>query len=203
MSRPPVIGLLGGIGAGKSAVAELFRSLGCEVSNADRLAHEALNDPSVVEALREHWGDEVIGDDGLPDRAAIGSIVFLDDSERAWLERIIHPLVTEARKAAFAAAPEAVAFVIDAPLILETGLDAECDHLLFIEVPRSERLARVAQTRGWNESELDRREEAQLAVDEKRRRAGLILENTGNLGGLEEKVKDVLRVILDRDSGSP
>ena len=204
MSPPPVIGLLGGIGSGKSAVAGLFRSLGCEVSDADRLAHEALNDPSVVDELREHWGDEVIGDDGLPDRGVIGSIVFLDDGERAWLERIIHPLVTKAREAAFAAAPDDVpAFVIDAPLILETGLDAECDHLLFVEVPRSERLARVARTRGWNESELDRREKAQLDVDEKRLRAGLILDNTGNLGGLEEKVKDVLRTILAGDSGSP
>lgn len=204
MSTAPVIGLLGGIGAGKSAVADLFGSFGCEVCNADRLAHEALNDPSVVAGLREHWGGDVIGEDGRPDRAAIGSIVFLDDSERAWLERLVHPLVEKAREAAFSAASDGVlAMVIDAPLILETGLESQCDHLVFIEVSPSERLARVARTRGWNEMELDRREAAQMDVDQKRQKADFILDNTGNLGELEDKVKELLGKILDGVSGSP
>lgn len=204
MSSPPVIGLLGGIGSGKSAVADLFGSFGCLVSDADRLAHEALNDPAVVAELRDHWGGDVIDEEGRPDRAAIGSIVFLDDSERAWLERLVHPLVDKAREDAFSAAPDDVqALVIDAPLILEAGLDARCDHLIFVEVPRSERLARVARTRGWNESELARREAAQIDVDQKRLKADFILENDGNLGDLRDKVRELLHKILDGVSGSP
>ncbi|MDG2029829.1 MAG: dephospho-CoA kinase [Phycisphaerales bacterium] len=204
MKSPPVIGLLGGIGSGKSAVADMFRSLGCMVSDADQLAHEALNDPEVVAELRDHWGGDVIDEAGRPDRAAIGSIVFLDESERAWLERLVHPLVNKAREDAFSAAPDDVrALIIDAPLILEAGLDARCDHLVFIEVSRSERLARVARTRGWNEAELARREAAQIDLDEKRLKADFILDNNGNLGGLPDEVRGLLHKILDGVSGSP
>ena len=204
MKGPPVVGLLGGIGSGKSAVADLLRGLGCIISDADELAHRALADPAVIESLRERWGEEVIGEDGLPARGVIGSIVFVDEDERAWLESVIHPRVTRDRAAAFAAAPgDAPALVIDAPLILETGLERECDHLVFIEVPRDERLARVARTRGWNEAELLRREQAQLEVAQKRLKADFILENSGELAGLEERVRSLLQAILEAHSCGP
>ncbi len=196
MSSPPVIGIVGGIGAGKSMVAEILASLGCFVADADRYAHEALKDPGVVEQLREHWGGDVIGEDGTPDRAAIGAIVFVDDGERAWLERILHPLVCQRRNVEFASAPKDVpALVIDAPLLIEAGLDKDCDYLVFVEAPRSERLDRVARNRGWNEQELERRENAQDNLARKRLNSDFIIDNDGDLSTLRARVEEFLASI--------
>lgn len=196
MSSPPVIGIVGGIGAGKSIVAEILASLGCFVADADQYAREALEDRAVLEQLREHWGAEVIREDGSPDRAAIAAIVFIDDAERAWLERILHPLVSQRRSLEFAAAaPDARALVIDAPLLIEAGLDKDCDHLLFVDTPRPERLKRVERERGWNEEELTRRENAQDDLAGKRRSSDFVIDNGGDLDTLRERVAEFLKAI--------
>lgn len=193
MNAPPVIGLLGGIGSGKSAVARILSSLGCVVSDADRHVHEVLSDPTVLRSLRERWGSGVIDDEGAADRSAIASVVFSDASERNWLEGIIHPRVSDMREELFAAAdPAAPALVIDAPLILEADLADLCDHLVFIDVPREMREARVMATRGWDAGELERRESAQRPLDEKRSRADFILSNEGDESGLRTAVVGML-----------
>ena len=203
MSGPPVIGLLGGVGSGKSAVAGLFQAMGCIVANADADAHLVLGEPSVQAMLRERWGDGVILSDGETDRTKIGRIVFADPAERAWLESIVHPMVLERRKASFAAAPPGVpALVMDAPLILEAGLDADCDHLVFIECPLLVREQRVSQMRGWDEGELRRREAAQHPLEEKRLRADFMISNGGDLGSVAAQVSSILASISESSSGT-
>ena len=202
MSKPPVIGIVGGIGSGKSMVAEVLASLGCVVSDADRHAREILEGKDVLDQLRERWGGEVIGADGLPDRGAISAIVFEDDLERTWLEGIIHPLVHERREAQFDAAPPGVpALVIDAPLLVETGQDKQCDFMLFVDTPRPDRVRRVAQERGWNEEELARREKAQDDLARKRLDADFIIDNSGALDVLGDHVARMLEDIRGRNAG--
>jgi len=192
MTGPPVIGLLGGIGSGKSAVAGILDSLGCVVSDADRHVHEVLADPAVLSRLRERWGSTVLDARGGADRAAIASIVFEDDAERRWLEEIVHPLVSSMREELFAAGPDAPAHVIDAPLIIEAGLADECDLLVFIDTPLGVRRDRVSRTRGWDPEELDRRERAQASVAEKKAAADVILHNLEDESALRAEVARML-----------
>ena len=197
----PVIGLAGGIGAGKSAVARAMVELGCVVSDSDTLARAALERDDVRAQLVSWWGDGVFGADGAVDRGAVARIVFGDDAQRLRLETLVHPLVRVSRGEAIARAEAAGAraFVIDAPLLFEAGLDAECDVVVFVEAPRAVRLARVRQHRGWDEAELARRESAQLGNDEKRRRADVVVAN-GEDAGLASRVGAVLdRIAPGRD----
>lgn len=197
--RVPVIGLCGGVGAGKTEVARLLAELGCVVVNSDELAREALRDPTVIAALRQWWGDGILDPAGAVDRSRVAAIVFNDPSERRRLEGLTHPWIERRRRAIFAAAPPGTkALVIDAPLLLEAGLDRECDAVIYIDADRAARLARVRQSRGWDESELLRRENAQLPLDEKRRRADDIIVNTGDLNSLREQVRRVFEQILLR-----
>jgi dephospho-CoA kinase len=178
---PPTIGLAGGIGAGKSRVAALLAELGCVVSDSDADARAVLADPEVIATLRSWWGDEVVGVDGAIDRGKVAGRVFTDVEERRRLESVLHPRIHERRAARFAAAPpDTRAFVIDAPLLFEAGLDADCDAVIFVDASRPTRLARVAANRGWSDEELARRESAQWPIDRKRSLATLIIDNTTN-----------------------
>lgn len=192
--RPVVIGIAGGVGSGKSAVARALARLGCLVSDSDAGVRELLTRPGIVATLRSWWGERVVAPDGSADRGAIASIVFADDAERRRLEDLLHPKLRSAREALIkrARAEGAPGVVIDAPLLFEAGLDAECDAVVFVEVPRAERLARVSASRGWDASELDRRESAQLPLPEKRRRSDHVLDNSGPEGLLDEAAARIL-----------
>ncbi|MBT8487136.1 MAG: dephospho-CoA kinase [Phycisphaerales bacterium] len=196
MSRP-IIGIAGGIGSGKSAVAKQLGDLGCVVSDSDRDGRAALEDPEIKRTLVSWWGEGILAADGTTDRRAIARIVFADAEERRRLEGLTHPWIEERRKALFAAAAADVpALVIDAPLLFEAGLDATCDAVIFVDAPREQRLARVAAGRGWDEAEVRRREDSQLALDVKRSGADYVVWNDGDLSELEAQVRTILNKIL-------
>ena len=191
--RPPVIGLTGGIGAGKSTVARILESLGCVVSDSDRDAAAVMETSDVRERLRAWWGDGIIAADGTLDRGAIAARVFEDPRERGRLENLVHPLVHERRRRRFEeASPDSRAWVIDAPLLFEAGLDEECDAIIFVDASRDLRVRRVETGRGWDASEIDRREAAQLPIDEKRNRATVVITNNAATERLENDVRAFL-----------
>ncbi len=192
----PVIGVVGGIGSGKSRVASLLEEAGCVVSDADALARAALQDSMVRDTIVSWWGDGILEEDGSVSRAAVADRVFADASELERLEQLLHPLVEAARKAEFDAAPETTtALVIDAPLLLEVGLDRECDAIVFVECPLELRLERVASSRGWDAAELERRETLQMPLDEKRSRAHHVVLNHGRVEDLREQVEALLATL--------
>lgn len=196
----PVIGLTGAIGAGKSTVARMLAALGCVVSYSDDLARLALHEPEIRQRIIDTWGNTVVtGATGEIDRSALAHIVFNNAVHRQALERIIHPWIEARRKAIFASAPRSArAFVIDAPLLIEAGLDDECDAVIFVDADRELRLARLKQSRGWDEPELARREASQLPLDQKRKRADDVIINNGDLDSLRDQVRNVLSRILNR-----
>ncbi|MFM9996248.1 MAG: dephospho-CoA kinase [Phycisphaerales bacterium] len=194
----PVIGLAGGIGAGKSEVARVLARLGCAVEDSDALAREALNRPEVRARLREWWGDRVFGADGVVDRRSLAAIVFAEPAERARLEGLTHPIVRATRAERFRAAAGARALVIDAPLLFEAGSDAECDAVIFVDAPRDVRLARLTASRGWDDAELARREAAQWPVQRKRELSHEVVANDGSTADLEPGVRAALDRILSR-----
>jgi dephospho-CoA kinase len=196
-SNKPVIGLAGGIGAGKSAVARMLAELGCMVSDADAAGRAALRDPAIRKQLMQWWGKTILDDKSEIDRGKVAAIVFNDPRERIRLEGLTHPWIHQRRRAEFAAAPADVkAVVIDAPLLFEANLDDECDAVIFVDAPEKLRRERVRRNRGWDAEELAKRESAQLALDEKRRRADYVISNDGDLGGLRAQVHDVFHTIM-------
>ncbi len=189
-----VVGILGGIGSGKSAVARALGELGAVVFDADRIAHEALGRDAVRQAIVARFGDTVLGDDGQVDRRALGAIVFRDRAALHDLEAILHPVVRDEIEAGLARArrdPDRRLAVIDAPLLLEAGLDALCDHLVFVEVDETTRLERIKHNRDWDLDELRRRESFQKNLNEKRRRADTMMDNNSSASTLKARVRDV------------
>lgn len=195
----PVIGLTGGIGAGKSAVAQILAELGCVVSNSDADAREALRDREIRDTIVQWWGPGVLDDAGGEiDRSKLAAIVFADPAERKRLEGLTHPWIERRRRVRFAnAPPDAPALVIDAPLLLEAGLDRLCDAIIHVEADRAVRLARLAASRRWEEAELARREKSQMPLDQKRLRADHVVDNNGDLSQLRAQVRHVLDTIVE------
>lgn len=193
-SHTPLLGLTGAPGAGKSTVARELAALGCVVSDSDALAHAAYEDPGIRAALQDLFG--------TVDRRAIADLAFTDPAARARLEGLIHPWIAARRAAAFAGAPAGTrALVIDAPLLLEAGLGAGCDRVIFVDCPLEIRQSRVAAARGWTAAELARREAAQWPLDRKRACAHHVIRNDGDPASLRAQVRAVLDEVCP--PGSP
>jgi dephospho-CoA kinase len=201
--RLVVIGVAGGIGSGKSRVADEFGRLGAVVIDSDVEAKQLLDRPDVRETLRGWWGDRVIGQDGRVDRKAVAHIVFTDPEERRRLEMLVHPLVKERRADAIERARRdgREAVVVDAPLLFEAGVDAECDAVVFVEAPVEVRRSRVRKSRGWDTAELARRESQQLELAEKRRRSLYVIANDRDQEWLTREAARVYRAILGSEPG--
>ena len=192
-----VVGLCGAVGAGKSAVAHVLRELGATVIDADSIAHEVLDEPETTQAVTRRWGRQVLDARGRIDRAKLGAEVFDTPEERKDLERLVHPRVRarmlkqieEARKnqGTQSGIVSPCLIVIDAPLLLEAELETWCDHVVFVDAPREARLARLNRHHGWDEATVQKREAAQLAPEEKRRRSDYVIENFGALEELRGK----------------
>ncbi|WP_200761122.1 dephospho-CoA kinase [Poriferisphaera corsica] len=197
--KKPVIGMMGAPGSGKSVVAHVLAELGCCVIDADQLAKDAINEQRVQEELKAWWGDDVIGDDGLVDRAFVAKRVFGDKANLGRLEGVVHPVVGQLREAAReeAFADEGVKAVVeDCPLLLEVGLDVECDVLIYVDASWESRLKRVQENRGWDEAELRKREKNQGSLDTKRRRADYVISNDAGLADTEAEVRRFASLIF-------
>lgn len=201
MTRPVVIGLAGGIGSGKSFVARILQEAGCVVYDADREVAALYKRSDVLETLRSWWGDAVT-QGGELDRAEVARIIFEDERQRERLEGYLFPLLHQRRQDMIAEAGRrgAKAFVIDAPLLFEANLDPECDRVVFVDTPRAMRLERLRARSGWDETELARREKAQLPLEVKRERSDDCLDGSAGADALRARVLELLDEILaDQD----
>lgn len=199
--RKPIIGIAGGIGSGKTLVARQLESLGGVVVDADRIAKQMLDDPSVQQRIVEWWGEQMLDGQGRVDHGRLAEVVFADGQKRHRLEALIHPLVAAKRDRIIADAqhdPMAKAIVLDVPLLFEVEWDKLCDVILFVEADRPLRVEREHRHRGWSESELAKRENAQWALDKKRRLAHHIIQNNASEAECLAQVRDVLTRILDQ-----
>jgi len=203
----PIIGIAGGIGSGKSYVAHLFGDLGCLVIDSDAQVRAAYNDQRVRSALREWWGDAAFDSGGNVDRRFISRRVFSDPAERERLERLLHPLVNDARDAVMQQAagnPQVVAYVWDTPLLFEAGIYRACDAIVFVDAPLQVRLARVKATRGWEETDLLRRQNLQWGLDKKREMSDHRITNAADhAGDVRYQVRATLSRILAGTSAVP
>jgi dephospho-CoA kinase len=192
-----VVGVIGGIGSGKSQVATAFARHGARIIAGDQLGQAALRDPDIRARVASRWGNEILDDHGDIDRRRLAAIVFADASERKALEALTHPWIRRRIQTDMEEArhdPRVSLIVLDAAIMLEAGWNEVCDRLVYIDAPRAVRLQRVARQRGWTETEVTAREQAQLPLTEKVVRADHVLDNSSSLEHLNRQVDDLLRL---------
>ncbi|HEY2785539.1 MAG TPA: dephospho-CoA kinase [Fimbriiglobus sp.] len=196
-SRPkPVLGLIGAIGAGKTAVAGLLAARGAAVIDADKLGHTALERPDVKPRLVARWGDRILKPDGTVNRRVVGGIVFADPKERAVLESIVFPVIGAmvAEGIAAVAHDSGVRFIVlDAAVMLEAGWAGACDKILYVDADRTVRLARLAARSRWTSDDLAAREAAQMPAEQKKPRADAVVINNGSMVDLAGKLDRILK----------
>lgn len=155
--RHQVIGLTGLPCAGKGEVAAVFAQHGARCIDVDALGHAVLEEPTTRDALRDRFGDSIVGPDGRIDRSALGAIVFSEDTALRDLEALVHPPLQRLAGDRIAAAREEAPVVVDAALLGPLALDALCDAVLLVEAPWGQRLSNATK-RGWSEYDLNRRD---------------------------------------------
>ncbi len=169
-----LIGLTGGIAAGKSTVASLWESLGATVIDADVLAREALAPGSegLASVAKEFPG--VIDDSGSLDRKKLAAVVFADEAKRRRLESIVHPIVSgESKRLIAEATTPVVVYVV--PLLVEAQVDHPFDAVVTVEAPEKDQIARMVKHRGMSESEASARISSQTSPAHRANRADYIL----------------------------
>jgi dephospho-CoA kinase len=184
------VGLTGGIGAGKSAVAALLAERGAAVIDADRIARDvvAAGTPGLA-AVVDAFGSGVLRPDGELDRPALGSIVFADPAARRRLESITHPLITAETARRIAALPDDAVVVHDVPLLVEVGRGEGLDLIVVVETPVETRLTRLAE-RGLERAEALARMATQAGDDARRAVADIVIDNGGDREHLRRQVDE-------------
>ena len=179
-SRKPIIGLIGGIGSGKSLIAAEFARHGGKIVSGDQLGHEALRQPEIRDAVLARFGREIAGTDGEIERRKLGRIVFGEISQRRALELLVFPYIERRIREEIETAngDSKVPFIVlDAAIMLEAGWNNVCHWIVYSDVPREIRLQRLQQQRGWSEKEVAAREAAQMNLTEKKARADFVIDN--------------------------
>jgi len=195
MIRKPVIGLIGGVGSGKSLAAAEFAKYGGRIVSGDAFGHEALRRPVIKEQVVRRWGHEILNDEGEVDRRKLGAIVFSDPKERKTLEGLVFPWIEKRidEEIVRAMSDSQVKFVVlDAAIMLEAGWSRRCDQIVFVDTPREERLRRLAGERGWTAQQVEEREKAQWPLNEKQMRASAVLDNSGSPEALARQVRKLV-----------
>ena len=189
MTKPVAVAITGGIGAGKSEALQAFARHGAATVSSDEIVHHLLRREDVRQAVVERMGVGVVGLDGEIDRGALATVVFNDREALAWLEELLHPLVSleylQWREDLAGLADAPAVSVTEVPLLYETGGDARFDKVVVITAPEKLRRARSIVATEDREGRL-------LPDAEKVKRADFAFKNIGSLEELDEFVASVM-----------
>jgi dephospho-CoA kinase len=183
-----VIGLTGGIGSGKTTVANLFAQYGVTLVDADVLSRKVV-EPNTIgwHAIVQRWGQRVLLSDQNLNRQAIRANIFSHPEEKIWLENTLHPLIRDAARQALAASKSPYALWI-VPLMIEAKWNDLCDRLLVIDVPESLQITRTCARDNNTPAQIERILESQASRTERNQQADDILLNDGNISSLKVAV---------------
>ena len=177
-----IFALTGGIASGKSTVSKHLHRLGAAIVDADRIAHRlAMPHQPLWEAYMNHFGAGILLPDGTLNRRAIGRAIFHDALERKWLDEVSHPLIRsqmEKQLEKHRASGKGAVF-LDVPLLYEVGWDAMAEEVWVVYVPFDVQLARLMARDACDEMAARERISSQMSLDEKRRRADFVIDNSG------------------------
>ncbi|WP_088226448.1 dephospho-CoA kinase [Desulfosporosinus sp. FKB] len=194
------IGLTGGIGSGKSTVSQWFETQGVSIVDADKTVHRLLeSDVNLISKLVETFGPEITGNQGEIERRKLGKLVFDDKQARNALEELIHPrvLATMKNERENLENSGAKVCVWDVPLLFETGFEQYVDQIWVVWVPRDIQLQRVLKRDNLSLGEAEARISAQGSLDEKRRRAHVVIDNSGTIQATIEQLREAWKEIKE------
>jgi len=201
-ARVPRVALTGGIGSGKSTVAQLFAALGARLIDTDRIAREIVAPPSaVLDRIAQHFGPGILLSNGSLDRAQLRHIIFADATARRDLEAITHPAIRAevGRQSAQLGGPYQLVAV---PLLVETNTHDQYDRVLLVDASPENQLRRLMQRDGIGSHEAGRMLAAQASREARRAAAHDIIDNDGNLHGLATQVEQLHQRYLSLGSRS-
>lgn len=192
-----VIGLTGGIGSGKSTVADLFRELGVFAIDADEVAREVvMPGESALASIAEHFGDDVLNPDGSLDRATLRKRVFDDGREREWLEALLHPRINQRLKHYLEEADSAYQLLVS-PLLLETEHYRLCQHVLVVDVQHETQLDRTMARDDNDREQVERIIASQMPRDKRLAAAGDVIDNDQPLEKVRLQVEELHQHYLE------
>ena len=199
--KKPIIGILGGIGSGKSTVAKEFAKLGCGVVDADKLAHDLLDEDDVREEIVGLFGRGICNSSGNIDRWKLADVVFADAKKLGLLNNIVHRRVLEQAEALirqYDGQSELKAIVLDMPLLAEVGWEKRCDKLIFVQCDGRLRAERAKKAGLFDENQRRIRENFQISLDNKASLADNTIYNNSDFSELVRQVGNIFTSILDR-----
>lgn len=201
--KPWTLGLTGGIGSGKSAVAGHFVELGVDVVDADQAARWVVEPgrPALT-AIAEHFGDQILQPDGQLNRSALRAQIFADPAQRRWLESLLHPLVAQevARFLAEATSPYAI---MVSPLLIESGQYRLAQRVLVVDVPEQLQIERTMRRDQLSAEQVQAILAAQATREERLRHADDVLTNDRDLAWMESEVERLHTYYLTLTGGQP
>ena len=187
-----IIGLTGGIGSGKSTVAEIFRKNGFFVIDADIVSREVVEPGSnVLSIIVEEFGNHVLDETGQLDRGRMAEIVFRNPEKRKILENLIHPAIIESIWSKVRNS-DSKKVIISAPLLIESGININCDLVVVVTAPGELCLERAVKRDNLNRDHVESRIRSQMKDDERRAYADFLIENDSSLENLETIVNDLI-----------
>ena len=192
----PVVGIVGGVSAGKSSVVRNILDLQLCVCDADLMGHELLLTNDIRKKLKSRFGDDIFDHAGFVLRHRWGEKVFGDSPEQTNNRNEILLSIKQAPQ-------DADAIILDAALLLEAGWADECDAVIFIDTPLELRQQRAAADRGWSAEDLQRREASQWSLLKKRQHAQFAVDNSRSVAVAAEQMKFVLGEIIERHGACP
>ncbi|RVT45740.1 dephospho-CoA kinase [Rheinheimera sediminis] len=188
-----VVGLTGGIGSGKTTVANLFHDLDIQSVDADLVAREVVmpGEPALM-AITAHFGQSILQQDGQLDRAALRAKIFVDAAEKHWLNQLLHPLIRQRMLEKLAGCTSEYALLI-APLLLENKLNTYTDRVLIVDVPAELQLSRTIQRDGVSAEQVQNILSSQISRPERLHLADDVLLNTVPVSQLQPQVQQLHR----------
>ena len=184
-----VVGLTGGIGSGKTAASDHFKTLGIEIVDAD-VASRVVVEPNTpaLKKIAEHFGPDILSPDQSLNRAKLRELIFSNPEEKQWLENLLHPLIRQHITHSLQTATSPYVIFVS-PLLVESGQETLCDRLLVIDVPQDLQLKRTMQRDSNDAEQVKRIMASQADRNDRLQKATDVIENTAGLKQLQQKVE--------------
>ncbi len=202
-----IAGLTGGIASGKSTVSRMLADAGARIIDADQIAREVVQPgTSAYGEIVSVFGRHILQSDGAIDRKRLGDVIFNDPEKKARLNAIVHPRVFQRTDQMIAdianQAPEAVV-ILDVPLLLEAGMDRDLAELIVVYIPESLQLERLMARDGINVADAMARIRSQMPIEEKRKRASIVIDNSGSLSDCRRQALAAFDRLLKKSRRRP